>query len=218
LISGPLQCEPDQKAELEARNGVEQLDYITELVQSQARALRESHVQGLQAIAIRDVYPCGGKYRDATKEVFIQNSKHKVPQCALVPSLVRDAVDWINRETERSALERAAYALWRFNWIHPFAGGNGRSSRAIAYLIVCMSEGRMLPGVPTMPTLIYEERDEYLRVLQAVDESQRLADAKSTSESIIQPDFSEMVEFLRKMLMKQFASAIYRLASPASAR
>jgi Fic family protein len=113
------------------------------------------------------------------------------------------------------AVHMAAYAQWRFNWIHPFAGGNGRTSRAVTYLIVCMSEGRMLPGVPSMPTLIYEHRDEYIRALQAVDESQRLADTQSTSERIVQPDFSVMVEFLRQMLMKQFASAIHRLASPA---
>lgn len=43
---------------------------------------------------------------------------------------------------------------------------------------------------------------------------QRAADARSTTEHIIQPDFSAMVDFLRQMLMKQFASAIDRLASP----
>lgn len=208
---GALLCEPERKAELEARNGVDQLDYITDLVDSGAKELRESHVLGLQAIAIRDVYPCGGKYRDATKDVFIQNSKHKVPACAFVPVLVRDAVDWVNRETGRSALERAAYAQWRFNWIHPFAGGNGRTSRALTYLIVCMAEGRMLPGYPTMPTLIYEARDEYIRALQAVDESQRIAEAQSTTDQTVEPDFSVMVDFLRRMLMKQFASAIDRL-------
>jgi Fic family protein len=212
--AGALLCEPERRAELEARNGVAQLDYITDLVESGARELRESHVLALQEIAVRDVYPCGGRYRDATKDVFIQNSKHAVPHCALAPSLVRDAIDWVNREAGRSALERAAYAQWRFNWIHPFAGGNGRTSRAITYLIVCMNEGRMLPGVPTMPTLIYEHREEYIRALQDVDESQRAADARSTAEHIIRPDFSAMVDFLRQMLMKQFASAIDRLPSP----
>jgi Fic family protein len=215
---GPLLCDPANKAELELRNGDDQLDYITELVESGARELRESHVLHLQALAIRDVYPCGGKYRDATKDVFIQNSKHQVPHCALVPSLVRDAVDWVNRERHRSALERASYAQWRFNWIHPFAGGNGRTSRAITYLIVCMNEGRMLPGVPSMPTLIYDNRDEYIRALQAVDETQRVADAQSTPERVVEPDFSVMADFLRRMLMKQFASAIDRLASPVTQR
>lgn len=210
----PLLCAPEQKGELEARNGVAQLDYITDLVESGQQELRESHVLRLQEIAIRDVYPCGGKYRDMTKRVAIQNSQHTLPDCALVPSLVRDAIDWVNREKEKAALERAAYAQWRFNWIHPFAGGNGRTSRAITYLIVCMNEGRMLPGVPTMPTLIYEHRDEYIRALQAVDASQEQAEALRTPECDVQPDFKVMVDFLRQMLMKQFASAIHRLASP----
>jgi len=96
--AGAVLCEPGRKAELEARNGVAQLDYITDLVESGARELRESHVLALQEIAVRDVYPCGGRYRDATKDVFIQNSKHAVPHCALAPSLVRDAIDWVNRE------------------------------------------------------------------------------------------------------------------------
>ncbi len=213
-LAGPLLCEPSRKAELEARNGDDQLEYITDLVDRGARELRESHVLTLQELAIREIYPCGGRYRNATKDVFIQNSKHRLPDVAFVPSLVRDSVDWINRETGRSALERASYALWRLNWIHPFAGGNGRTSRAVAYLIVCMQEGRMLPGVPSMPSLIYEHRDEYIQVLRAVDELQKIADARSTEERVVLPDFSLMVGFLRHMLMKQFAAAIDQLGSP----
>jgi Fic family protein len=213
-LAGPLLCDPARKAQLETRNGDDQLDYITDLVDGGVRELRESHVLALQSMAVREIYPCGGRYRDVTKGVFIQNSKHQVPDAAFVPSLVRDAVDWINRQTRRSALERAAYALWRFNWVHPFAGGNGRTSRAVAYLIVCMNEGRMLPGVPSMPSLIYEHRDDYIRVLQAVDESQRFADAQNGGEHVVETDFRPMVDFLRRMLMKQFAAAIDRLGSP----
>lgn len=213
-LAGPLLCDPARKAELEARNGDDQLDYITDLIDRGVRELRESHVLELQSIAVREIYPCGGRYRDTTKGVFIQNSKHQVPDAAFVPSLVRDAIEWINVETARSALERASYALWRFNWIHPFAGGNGRTSRALAYLIVCMQEGRMLPGVPTMPSLIYENRAEYIRVLQAVDESERIAAAQSAEDDVVPTDFSPMVDFLRLMLMKQFAAAIDRLGTP----
>jgi len=77
-----------------------------------------------------------------------------------------------------------------------------------------MQERRMLPGVPSMPSLIYEHRDKYIQVLRAVDESQRSADAQSAEERIVQPDFSPMVDFLRQMLMKQFAAAIDNLGSP----
>src|SRR5262245_43669892 len=126
------------KAELEGRNGAHQLEYITQLVEAGAKHVRESHVLQLQEIAVNDIYPCAGKYRNARIKVRITNSMHEPPEAAFVPSLVRDAVDWINREQEEghsSAVTRAAYALWRFNWIHPFAGGNGRTSRAVAYLI-----------------------------------------------------------------------------------
>ncbi len=210
---GPLLCAPDEKAALEARNGVEQLDYITELVENGARELRESHVLGLQDIAIRDVYPCGGKYRTALQHVVIANSAHTLPEAAFVPSLVRDAVDWINLgRGQRSALERAAYALWRFNWIHPFAGGNGRTSRAVAYLIVCMDAGRMLPGVPSMPSLIYDHRDEYLVALRAADASLRGDDSEDAPAR--EPDTIEITTFLKRMLTRQLASVIDRLSSP----
>lgn len=203
----PLLCPSEQKAPLEARNGVEQLDYITSLIERGAEELRESQVLELQEIAIRDIYPCGGKYRDANKKVIIQNSDHELPEAAFVPALVRDAVDWINASRgQRSALERAAYALWRFNWIHPFSGGNGRTSRAVAYLIVCMDAKMMLPGVPSMPTLIYDNRDEYIKVLRAAD-----ASAKVTVDG--DPDFSAMSEFLQQMLTRQLAHAIDSLAA-----
>jgi Fic family protein len=211
---GALICDPARKAELETRNGVEQLDYLTQLVEDGVTELRESHVLQLQSIAVDGIYPCGGRYRDATKDVFIQNSKHKVPHCSLVQAHVRDAIDWINRGKSRSALERAGYALWRFNWIHPFAGGNGRTSRAIAYLIVCMREGRMLPGVPSMPSLIYDNRDAYIDALRVVDASQREVDSKSTEDDIAEPDFAAIINFLRDMLMRQFAAAIDDMSSP----
>jgi hypothetical protein len=88
-LAGPLLCEPSRKAELEARNGDDQLEYITDLVDRGARELRESHVLTLQEIAIREIYPCGGRYRNATKDVFIQNSKHRLPDVELEASIER---------------------------------------------------------------------------------------------------------------------------------
>lgn len=123
----------------------------------------------------------------------------------MVRSLVLEAIDWINGGKNRSPLERAAFALWRFNWIHPFRGGNGRTSRALAYLILCMSEGCMLPGTPVMPDLIYDRRDEYIKALQAVD-----ASALGAPD---EPDFSAMTLFLREVITTQLASVIDRLST-----
>ncbi|WP_420810771.1 Fic family protein [Haliangium ochraceum] len=81
----------------------------------------------LHALAVQGIYPCAGQYRNAWRNVRIQGSEHQVPEPALVPNHVRDLLDRLNSK-QGSALKRAAYALWRINWIHPFAGGNGRTS------------------------------------------------------------------------------------------
>ena len=140
----PLLCPPTEKARLEARNGLEQLALIEHLVVDRGCSdLRESHVMELQQLAVEGIYPCAGTYRDARFKVSIEGSPHQLPEAARVPLLVKDAIELINNSESFSSLDRAAYALWRFNWIHPFRGGNGRTSRAIAYLILCMDEGQI---------------------------------------------------------------------------
>jgi len=207
-----LLCDPRQKEALENKNAVDQIDYITYLVDElELTEVRESHVMQLQQLAIQGIYPCAGHYRDALKRVYIQNSGHTVPDAAGVPGLVREALNWINTmRGERSALERAAYSLWRFNWIHPFSGGNGRTSRAIAYLIVCAENGAMLPGDIAMPDLILDRRDEYIRALQDVDRSAR--------ERPDDPDFGAMTKLLQEVLTRQLASAISRLSQRSKSR
>lgn len=204
-------CDPLERESLEARNGADQIDFISQVVESGATQLRESHVLELQRCAVRDIFPCGGKYREFRMKVYIANSKHALPEAAFVPALVRDAVDFINGggPDNLSALDRAAYALWRFNWIHPFAGGNGRTSRALAYLIVCMEQRYMLPGVPTMPTLTYQNRGEYIAALQQLDH---------TEERPQGADLRPMSDFLRKMLVRQLASVVHNLDVPRAKR
>ena len=198
----PLLCPPTEKARLEARNGLEQLALIEHLVVDRGCSdLRESHVMELQQLAVEGIYPCAGTYRDARFKVSIEGSPHQLPEAARVPLLVKDAIELINNSESFSSLDRAAYALWRFNWIHPFRGGNGRTSRAIAYLILCMDEGRMWPGPKTMPSLIYDHRRAYIDALQAVD-----ANEKGSPDNL--SNVEPMSNFLREMLIEQMASAI----------
>jgi Fic family protein len=206
VTSDKLLCDPLEKAQREADNGVAQIDFIADLVNAKkATDLRESHVLELHSLAIQGIYGCGGKYRSATMDVTIQGSDHTVPAQWRVPSLVRDMVDWNNAEApSKSPLERAAFVLWRFNWIHPFAGGNGRTARAISYLIVCMGNRATLPGVPSMPSLIYQNRDKYVAALKAADAKERSGDPETVAD---------MKSFLKDMLTRQLAKAIDGLAA-----
>jgi Fic family protein len=201
-----LLCAPEEKAEREAKNGVDQLDYIAYLVNElHVDAARESYFRELHRLAIEGIYPCGGNYRNANMRVKIEGSRHDLPHEALVPSLVGDLLNFLSTQrNQQSSLERAAYALWRVNWIHPFAGGNGRTARAPTYLLLCIDNGATLPGVPTMPALIYRRRKEYVRALRAAD----AAEKNGT------PDVSEMAALLRDVLTEQLASAVQKLAMP----
>jgi Fic family protein len=206
-VPSPLLCTPEQKPHLEARNGVDQIGYIDYLVNKlQAVELRDSHVQEFHAIAVNEIYPCGGKYRDAMMDVVIRGSDHTLPPAAQVPSLVTDLITNLNSERNTvPALDRAAYALWRTNWIHPFAGGNGRTARALCYSVICMDMGLVPPGTPQFPTVIYDNRTAYVQALKAADAAERRRGA---------PDLTGMREIVEEAIMRQLASVVDSLARP----
>src|ERR1700685_3269932 len=89
----------------------------------------------------------------------------------------------------------AAFALWNLNWIHPFIEGNGRTARAACYYLICMKQGRILPGKKTVPERIRGMRDPYYVALQLAD---RAWDAGNF-------DVSELTSYLSILLRDQLA-------------
>ncbi|MEJ7597785.1 MAG: Fic family protein [Kofleriaceae bacterium] len=207
----PLLCSAEEKASLEAVNADLQTDYITSLVvgERSVRELRESHVLQLQALAVQGIYGCGGTYRTARDKIKISDSEHQPAHAADVRNFVTELVDRINADRARGVheIDCAAYALWRLNWIHPFRGGNGRTSRMIAYLIISMALGNMLPGRPSFPELIADRRDEYIETLRKVDRTlrDRLFDQENLDP---QADLSAMVAFLSPLVEAQTEAGV----------
>ena len=81
-------------------------------------------------------------------------SKHQPPDAFQVPEQIEELCDYVNQNWHRSALHLASYVMWKLNWIHPFTDGNGRTSRAASYLILCVRMGYLLPGRLTIPEQI----------------------------------------------------------------
>ena len=92
--------------------------------------------------------------------------------------------------------------MWRLNWIHPFADGNGRTSRIASYLVLTVKSGFVLPGVPSILDQITDDRSGYFQALDAAD-----AALRDTG----QVDVSQMEELLVGMLAHQLA-AFYQSA------
>jgi Fic family protein len=115
--------------------------------------------------------------------------------------------------TSGDALDVAAYALWRINWVHPFRNGNGRTARAFCYACLCLKLGSWLPGRKTVPDLIMDNRDCYESCLRAADAGLSKGDRR--------PDLAPMRAFLDDLLQEQMQSVYVvnpAVAAPAPAQ
>ncbi|MFC7053492.1 Fic family protein [Hansschlegelia quercus] len=167
LISDPI-----KKAEAEARNGLRQYDagerVIQEAIERGEFRLRPSLILGLQREALAGISSYAGNYRPAG--VAIEGSKHEPPGAHFVAELVEDLCDYVNQNWEtKTAIHLAAYIMWRLNWIHPFADGNGRTSRTTAYIVLSVKLRALLPGSPTIPDQIVDNRTPYFDALDSAD-------------------------------------------------
>jgi Fic family protein len=189
-------------ARIEAENGLRQFDHAIEIIKSfmepdRPFALRPSLILQLQAIAVAGILANPGVWR--TGNVAITKSKHTPPGAHLVANLVQEMCDYVNQNLhERTPLHLAAYVMWRLNWIHPFADGNGRTSRIVSYIVLCVTLKMLLPGSPTIPQQIQENRASYFQALEQADE----ACAGGTV------DVSAMEETLKGMLATQLLAVI----------
>ena len=196
--------DPDEKARREAENGLRQFDVTVQTVLQWTEnpdrrfRLRTSTIQQLQRVALDGLCPFAGNWRPGNVE--IRGSKHQPPPAHMVAIHVEEMCDYVNDHwAEANPVHLAAYVMWRLNWIHPFADGNGRTSRAISYLVMCIRLGYVLPGTNTIPDQIAANKPPYYKALEA-------ADAAWFGEGRV--DVSVLEAMLAGMLAKQLVSVI----------
>ena len=196
----------EEIAKREAENAVRQFDAVLDLIDEVARdgrafKLRPSTILGLHKLALDGLSRFAGTWRPS--KVEIEQSGHEPPHESQVPLLMEEMCEWVNDHfSSESALTLCAYVMWRLNWVHPFLDGNGRTSRAVAYLVLCARLGDRLPGALTIPEQIAADRDPYYAALEA-------ADAGWTGEQL---DLSQMEKLLTHYLGVQLASTFERAA------
>jgi Fic family protein len=168
----PLLCAREDKERIEAANSAEQVLSIERLFEGRDPTdhfrVTTGMLRDLHRIAIEGLYRCAGNYRTVVHEVHIEGGP-SIPPAAHVPHLVEEMLELLNTGFD-DGLTRAAYVLWRVNAIHPFAGGNGRTARAMMHLVLRADLGRPLPGRPQMPTFIKEHKERYKAALREADE------------------------------------------------
>ncbi len=171
----PLIVDEEERARLEAANAVVQFDAVIDYIDEVERdgrkfKLRNSTIQHLHQLALEGLSRYAGNWRPGAVKIGL--SDHTPPERILVPGLMEEMCDWVNDNwDEKSALDLSSYVMWRLNWIHPFDDGNGRTSRAISYLVLCAKIGNRLPGKVTIPELIAQNKPPYYDALEKIDKS-----------------------------------------------
>jgi Fic family protein len=173
-LEADLITDPILLAKQEALNGLRQFDAVVEMVsafldpQRQPFKLRPSLLLHLHRIALMGISQYAGNYRPSSIE--IGGSRHQPPGAFEVPERVEQLCDYINEQwQQKSPLHLAVYTLWKLSWIHPFTDGNGRTSRAASYLILCVKLGYLLPGRKTIPDQIAADKTPYYKALEAAE-------------------------------------------------
>lgn len=172
-LDADLIADPQLKAEAEARNGLRQFDLALKLIEEGLERgadyrLRVSKILDLHRCALQGISAYAGNFRPAG--VAIQGSNHQPVGAHLVPQLVEEMCDYVNENwKQKSPIHLSAYIMWRLNWIHPFADGNGRTSRVVSYMVLCIRLGSLLNGELTIPEQIVANRKPYFEALDAAD-------------------------------------------------
>lgn len=161
-------------------------------------------------MALRELHRCGtlflldkpGEYRDVPVQVAnIQTGQvlYQAPPPEDVPKLVQEFFEELIKIWRTGdALDAAAFALWRINWIHPFKNGNGRTARAFCYACLNARLGVILPGTTTVIDQIMLTRPDYEAAI-------RVADQAAAADPAAR-DLQQMKAYLDGLLQIQIAS------------
>jgi Fic family protein len=196
-----------ERTEREVANGLRQFDAgkaaAQQAIERQAEGgkfgLRPSLILALQREALAGISRYAGTFR--TGGVGIEKSKHEPPGPHLVASLVEEMCDYVNGNWERSPIHLAAYVMWRLNWIHPFADGNGRTSRITSYVVLTVRSGFIIPGSPTIPEQIVSNRNRYFEALDEADAAwaERRLDVSAMERLLAGMLADQLLEFYRSL-------------------
>lgn len=140
--------------------------------------------------------------RVRTEDVFVRDHNdvdvYTPPNYLEVDAKFSELIEVFNNSQDRDTEYLAALAIWLVNWVHPFYNANGRTSRALGYLVLCI--GHRIPTPPGFNTFfsqLSDRKPEYVRCIRDAD--------ASYAKGVI--DVSGMQAFVEELFLKQLESA-----------
>lgn len=145
------------KDHLEAINHKKAILYLLDFIKKQKK-IDEQLIRHIHGIVVNNIeHEYAGRFRSG--QVRILGADFVPPNYIKIPNLINDLVKWLYGESKKLySLDQAAIFHHRFETIHPFYDGNGRTGRLLMNLIL------MQKGYP--PVIITNtDRKKYLNAL-----------------------------------------------------
>lgn len=119
-------------------------------------------------ILMKDLTKEAGVFRSGGVGIFAgEKLVHMAPPANQVPSLMKELFDWVKYGEDVHPLIKSSVFHYEFEFIHPFADGNGRMGRMWQTLL--LHEWNPLFAWLPVETLIKERQHEYYKVLGECD-------------------------------------------------
>lgn len=163
--------DPDFFARIQEQNLLRQYDLLVNCIEiglsKGIEAFDKYMLWSLNSAAVANIAQFGGRFRE--QPIYVGD--HIPPHFKDIPGFIDQFISVVHENwgiIDHPTM-LPAYALWRLNWIQPFFEGNGRTARAACYYLICLRQGRLLPGRKTVPERIRENREPYYEALKAAD-------------------------------------------------
>ena len=128
------------------------LDHLDEL-------LTERLVKDIAILVNKNINEIDGYRRTG---VFITTSEYVPPAASQINGLMMQLVHEYNQRESMDAFEREAWFHIKFEHVHPFADGNGRTGR------ILMNSGLMSAGQPPVVISVDDKRS-YIQMIEEYD-------------------------------------------------
>lgn len=154
--------------------------------------LKIDHLLKAHQVLMNELIDENGKWRSKAVGIFKgKEVSHIAPQSHRVPILIEDLFGFLKNEMNLSWLIKACIFHYEFEFIHPFADGNGRIGRLWQQLIL-MKEDPIFEYLP-LEVLIKNNQDRYYKTLEESDNLAESAPFIEFSLEIIHAALEEYV-------------------------
>ena len=161
---------PKNKSEQMVKNNYEALTYVLEHIDE---PITEQTVFGIYALITKGTLAADvptDAYR--SQPVFVQSGRgeivHTGPEAEKVPGMMTALLDFINN-SELPPLLKACIAHFYFVYVHPFVDGNGRTARALSFMML-LQAGYDFFRYFSISGVIAGERAKYYKAIKDVED------------------------------------------------